>query len=365
MIPLLKRGNTMGRAWKKRSEREGFTLIELLVVIAIIAVLISLLLPAVQSAREAARRAQCVNNLKQLALAAANYEGAAGVFPPGLYWCILTGAYQGYVGTNCGPMVHLTPYLEQNQLFNSINFMEDIYYNVNLTVHGIGTSTLWCPSDATIQEIQTLDGASAFFEVVPAGMSARMAYSSYAGVCGPWFPNTWSIPGSGARATHGSVKGNELGMFGVCSDTKIASVTDGTSNTMLFGEHGHGLIEASQRPSWQWWDSGNLGDTLITTMFPLNPQRTVSNGSGMWSGGSIFVSSASSLHPGGANFAFVDGSVRFIKETVATWQYNATGAPVNVTNTDGIYAIVPGTTVPPYAALSSRNGGEVISADAY
>src|SRR5262245_45987061 len=175
--------------------RGGFTLIELLVVIAIIAVLISLLLPAVQSAREAARRAQCVNNLKQLALGAANYEQTVGVYPPGLYWCILTGQYQGFVGTNCGPMVHLTPYLEQNQLYNSINFMEAVYYNSNLTVHGIGISTLWCPSDASISEIQTLpdpDG-QLFYEATP-GKSARMAYCSYAGVCGPWWPNTWSIP---------------------------------------------------------------------------------------------------------------------------------------------------------------------------
>src|SRR5262245_43363358 len=94
-------------------KRRGFTLIELRVVIAIIAVLIALLRPAVQAAREAARRAQCVNNLKQLALAASNYEGAYSAYPPGLYWCILTGKLQGFVGSNCGPMVHLAPFLEQ------------------------------------------------------------------------------------------------------------------------------------------------------------------------------------------------------------------------------------------------------------
>jgi prepilin-type N-terminal cleavage/methylation domain-containing protein/prepilin-type processing-associated H-X9-DG protein len=364
---------------------KGFTLIELLVVIAIIAVLISLLLPAVQSAREAARRAQCVNNLKQLALAAANYEGAVGVYPPGLYWCILTGQYAGYVGTNCGPMPHLAPYMEQGQVYNSINFMMDIYYNANLTVHGIGISTLWCPSDASISEVQTLSdnpAGSLFFEAVPSG-SARMAYSSYAGVCGPWFPNTWSIP-PGARATHGAVKANELGIFGVCSNTRIASITDGTSNTMIFGEHGHGLIDPASRPSWQWWDSGNLGDTLITTMFPLNPQRTVKDTSGSGVGGSIFVNSASSLHPGGANFSFVDGSVRFVKDTVQSWPIQPIGQdgnggpiPASVTATiapgastpraywDTIYSLVPGNQFGVYQALSTRNAGEVISADAY
>ncbi|MFO0892714.1 MAG: DUF1559 domain-containing protein [Isosphaeraceae bacterium] len=374
----------MSKPSRRNSTRRsgGFTLIELLVVIAIIAVLISLLLPAVQSAREAARRAQCVNNLKQLALAAANYEGATGVYPPGLYWCILTGPYQGYVGTNCGPLVHLTPYFEQAQLYNAINFMENIYYNSNLTVHAIGSSSLWCPSDGSISEVQTL-ASDIFFEPVVAPQAARMAYSSYAGVNGPWYPNTWSIPGlgSGARATHGAAKGNMLGMFGVCSNVKISSVTDGTSNTMIFGEHGHGLIAADQRPSWQWWDSGNLGDTNITTMFPLNPQRTVQNASGSGVGGSIFVNSASSLHPGGANFAFVDGSVRFLKDTVQSWPIQPIGKdgndapiPSSVTYTlqgaqnpywDTIYALAPGAQFGVYQALSTRAGGEVLSADQY
>lgn len=360
--------------------RSAFTLIELLVVIAIIAVLISLLLPAVQSAREAARRAQCVNNLKQLALAAANYEGAIGCYPPGLYWCLLTGDYAGYLGTNCGPLVHLTPYIEQTALYNATNFNVNIYYNPNLTVHGIGSSALWCPSDGSISEVQSL-ASDSFFETVPANMSARMAYSSYAGMVGPWYVNTWSIPGvgSGARASHSQIKSNQRGMFNVCSNTRIASVTDGTSNTMIFGEHGHGLIAPDQQSSWQWWDSGNLGDTLITSMFPLNPQRTVQNGDS-GTGGSIFVASASSMHPGGANFAFVDGSVRFIKDTIQNYQILPTGTdnggqplPASVVATlvgtsstwDQIYALKPGVQFGVYQALSTRNGGEVISADAY
>jgi prepilin-type N-terminal cleavage/methylation domain-containing protein/prepilin-type processing-associated H-X9-DG protein len=375
------------RPWSRRGIR-AFTLIELLVVIAIIAVLISLLLPAVQSAREAARRAQCVNNLKQLALAAANYEGSAGVYPPGLYWCILTGQLAGYVGTNCGPMPHLAPYLEQGQVYNSINFQQAIYYNVNLTIHAIGLSTLWCPSDGTISEVQSLSdpdssGNPRGYEVSPAGVF-RMAYSSYAGVCGPWFPNTWSIAGVGSRATHGQIKANELGIFGVCSNTRISSITDGTSNTMIFGEHGHGLIAAASQPLWQWWDSGNLGDTLITTMFPLNPQRTVKDGSGNGVGGSVFVNSASSLHPGGANFAFVDGSVRFVKDSTQSWQITPLGTdgnggpiPAAVTATvatgsaspnpfwDTVYSVKPGFQFGVYQALSTRNAGEIISADSF
>jgi type II secretory pathway pseudopilin PulG len=251
------------------------------VVIAIIAVLIALLLPAVQSAREAARRAQCVNNLKQLALAAANYEGAYSVYPPGLYWCALTGPLQGYFGSNCGPMVHLAPFLEQGSLYNAINFLEAIYYNANLTAHGIGMSTLWCPSDATVSTIQVLPDnppGSLFYEVVPGG-SARMAYSSYGGMVGPWLVNTWSIPGvgSGARASQSQIKADQLGMFNVCSDVRLASVTDGTSNTMLFAEHAHGMLQSADQPYWNWWNSGDFGGTLFTTMWPINPQRQITN----------------------------------------------------------------------------------------
>ncbi len=360
----------------------GFTLIELLVVIAIIAVLISLLLPAVQSAREAARRAQCVNNLKQMSLAAANYEGATGIYPPGLYWTLLTGALAGYVGTNCGPLVHLTPYMEQGQVYNSVNFMVNVYDLENLTMHAIGINSLWCPSDATISEVRVL-AADTFNAPVVAPQSARMAYSSYAGITGPWFVNTWSIPGvgSGARATHGQIKGNQFGMFNVCSDVRLSSITDGTSNTMLFGEHGHALLSSEDQSSWHWWDSGNLGDTLITSMWPLNPHRKVANNDAGLNA-KTFIVSASSLHPGGANFGFVDGSVRFIKDTVQSWPLEPLRAdpcdgsltPSSVTVTtvgtgsctwDKIYSITPGNQFGIYQALSTRNQGEILSADAY
>ena len=115
---------------------------------------------------------------------------------------------------------------------------------------------------------------------------------------------------------------------------KLASITDGLSNTIVYGEHAHGLF--SQKPSmgiadfycWNWWTSGNYGDTLFTTLYPINPQNKIGvgymdNGSGNGTiglGGDDFVLSASSFHPGGANFAFMDGSVHFIKDSVGTWQ---------------------------------------------
>ncbi|MBI1323733.1 DUF1559 domain-containing protein [bacterium] len=359
----------------RQTRRSGFTLIELLVVIAIIAVLISLLLPAVQSAREAARRAQCVNNLKQLALAAANYESANGAYPPGLYWSVLTGAYAGSVGTNCGPLVLLTPQMEQMQVFNTINFLQNVFYAVNVTCHGIQINSLNCPSDDN--QVRTLP-VDYFFETLPTG--PRMAYSSYAGMVGPWVVNTWSIPGlgSGQRASHGQAKANQLGMFNVCSDVRIAQVTDGTSNTILFGEHTAVPLAASAKQDWHWWTSGNHGDTQISSMFPPNPQRRITGGAGA----KAFIFSASSMHPGGANFAFVDGSVKFIKDTINTaqpfepltavnpisdtvagWvQVISTGAS---TTWDQTFAPKPGIQMGVYQALTTRNGGEVISADAY
>ena len=329
------------------------------------------------------RRAQCVNNLKQLALAAANYESATNVYPPGLYWCLLTGQYAGFLGTNCGPMVHLTPYMEQGQVYNAVNFLEDIYYNSNLTAHAIGMSTLWCPSDGTISEVQTL-GNDSFFETVVAPQSARMAYSSYGGMVGPWLVNTWSIPGvgTGARSTHGAIKSNQFGMFNVCSDVRLSSVTDGTSNTMVFAEHAHGLLTQADQPSWQWWDSGNLGDTLVTTMWPLNPHRKLQDQATGELGGKIFIVSASSFHPGGANFAFVDGSVRFLKDSIQSWplfpigqdlggnalpvsvQASFTGGRTNPT-WDQVYNVTPGNQFGVYQALSTRNQGEITSSDSY
>jgi prepilin-type N-terminal cleavage/methylation domain-containing protein/prepilin-type processing-associated H-X9-DG protein len=372
------------RTCRYRRAASGFTLIELLVVIAILGTLVSLLVPAVQSAREVARRAQCTNNLKQLALAASNYAAVVGCYPPGVYWCLLTGHLAGTLGTNCGPMVHLTPYFEQGQVYNAINFEQAIYYNANLTVHGIGIGSLWCPSDTTVQGVETLHdtGGTLLYEPTPGGR-VRMAYSSYAGVCGPWWPNTWSVPGMGmgARKTHAQIKANELGMFGVCSDVLPASVLDGTSHTLLFAEHGHGLIHADVRPSWQWWVSGNLGDTLVTTMFPVNPQRTLGGGKAGYPSG-IFLVSASSLHPGGANFAFVDCSVRFIRDSIQCWQVfplgkdlnsppNPIPAAVTVKNAgkspfwDQVYALAPKAHFGVYQALSTRNGHELVSADDY
>ncbi len=137
--------------------------------IAIIAVLISLLLPAVQSAREAARRAQCTNNLKQLALAAHNYLSSVNCFPMGLL-----DQRSGDVGglwTSYGPMLPLTQYTEQLPLFNAMNFNLNVYDRENSTISATGLKTLWCPSDPGVDDGYTYPNG---YDLI--GASGGLAY---------------------------------------------------------------------------------------------------------------------------------------------------------------------------------------------
>jgi prepilin-type N-terminal cleavage/methylation domain-containing protein/prepilin-type processing-associated H-X9-DG protein len=336
----------------------GFTLIELLVVIAIIAVLIALLLPAVQAAREAARRIQCVNNLKQLALAAGNYEGANGCFPMGLKQ--MTGAPGCWtVDTSC--FVGMLPFMEGTPIYGAVNFSIPQDSPQNTTIATVGIKGLWCPSDPIVSTSvnMTINGCTSTPNV-------NQQFTSYHGVTGTWYTYAWpspQVPGydfAGARS-------RANGIIGYYSSTTMASIIDGTSNTILFGETAHGMLDADNAPLWHFWNQGFLGYTLINTFYPLNPQRQCQDFPGLLGADTVFVASASSFHPGGANFSFADGSVRYIKDTVESWARNpADCTPVGVfLATAWTYDMTPGTQMGVYQKLSTRNGGEILSSDQY
>ena len=144
----------------------------------------------------------------------------------------------------------------------------------------------------------------------------------------------------------------------------ISSITDGTSNTIMFSERANGKFTATDINCYCWWGDSVSTDTIFTTLYPLNPFNKVPVVSGECS--SSWDSAASSFHPGGANFAFADGSVRFRKDSISTWRFNpATGFPVGVTDTNGFLILSPGTQYGVYQSLSSRGGGEVISSDSH
>jgi prepilin-type N-terminal cleavage/methylation domain-containing protein/prepilin-type processing-associated H-X9-DG protein len=348
----------------RKATRRGFTLIELLVVIAIIAALIALLLPAVQAAREAARRAQCINNLRQLAVAAHNYDDVHGTFPIG---CprMFEPSSLGKVPTNpptSGPVyvwdqsvfVSMLAQLEQQPLFDAMNFSRWICRPVNYTVFATGIRTLWCPSDPTIGELHTVSG------FMWEGPPLTVSHSSYAGCTGMYFPEILFH-----YDNQGPLKKQVNGAFNYDLAYPMAAFTDGTSQTLLFGERAHGLLSPDDQAWWHWWADAAVGDTLFWTLYPLNPHRRIPNISGEDS--MAYVSSASSFHAGGANFAFADGSVRFVKDTVETWPFEQnTGYPKGVSITSGgIYVLAPGTRPGVYQALSTRSGGEVVNAESY
>jgi prepilin-type processing-associated H-X9-DG protein len=341
------------------SSRLGFTLIEALTVISVTGLLIALLLPAAQSAREAARRSQCANNLRQLALAAHRYHDLVGCLPMGTPLFKFPGL--GYTESH-SIWVALLGQLEQQPLQNSINFDIPIFRYSNITVHAMAFDTLWCPSDPFITRRVTLDEP---MQDIPANRDV-VSYSSYGGCAGTWYyhPMGYTEARMG-RVSLLSAASN--GAFNLQSSVRFASFTDGLSSTLLLGERDQSILSEQESRVWHWWYSGYFYGNLFDTTYPINPLRRLQTNRATVAYPNAYTAAASSEHPGGANFAFADGSVRFLKDTIDTWPFDpASGRPVGVIGSyDVPYKLLGGTRPGVYQALSTRNGGEALSADSH
>ena len=364
--------------------RRGFTLIELLVVIAIIAVLIGLLLPAVQAAREAARRSQCVNNLKQIGLAMHNYHSVYNVFPLGVSQYAPVTSYNWDSWSSHALMLNQ---LEQTSLYNACNFSlgnnmpNSVGFYANSTVTNTRIAMFLCPSDGNVGSLQVLRPADGRMDTLD------LSYVASAGTT-TMSPNN-TAPGN-AWSTGGST-----GLFWWYCCYGLNSVPDGSSNTVAFSEAlvtnggsnsstasisntypGNSITnvagaggaaqqyDANQNPAaivtglnacttaWQskaginnlrgvFWEVGSLGMTMFNTIVTPNSKQYLWGACRYTSGGypnDATFANTSSNHPGGVNVLMGDGSVKFIKNTInqGTWW-----------------------------ALGTRNGGEIIDASTF
>ena len=345
----------------------GFTLIELLVSISIISLLIALLLPAVQSVSESARRAQCSNNLKQFGLALQNYHDTIGSLPPGRIKSY-DPRYAGLKPPCTSSIVDKSievfalGFMEQTTLYNAINQDLTILGGENSTVHSIAVSVFACPSDPSSGWPHNLNPGTLTRYGVPA--PAAMVFTSYAGMIGSLPVLAQPLPSSNCVVS-GALLSQCNGVFNDLSPIRLASVTDGLSNTIFMAEKATTILQElnALNPQYAaqhgWYITGNWGDTLITTLYPPNACDEVAAASL-----TAWTNSASSMHPGGLNVLMGDGSVRFIKDSIQTWPFNTTsGNPAGASqNGQGAWINLPPSGV--WQALSTRNGGEVVGSDA-
>jgi prepilin-type N-terminal cleavage/methylation domain-containing protein/prepilin-type processing-associated H-X9-DG protein len=350
--------------------RRGFTLIELLVVIAIIAVLIALLLPAVQAAREAARRSQCVNNLKQLGLAIANYESANSAYPAANFYTHAGSSQFGF-----SPFVAMGQFLELGNLYNAANFSISPYSPSNVTIGITSVSTLLCPSDpATGTAIPFSVAGADYFgygKTIPTQFSSsNQGATSYMGNSGPWNANGFN-QAANPFTTDPGLSAHELGVIVDQGFITIASITDGTSNTMLFSENGRGFLSATSQTYYYYWNDGDPGTSTFEARFTPNMNKKFSTKATSYWG----LNNPKSFHPGGVNVAFCDGSVHFIKDTINSWtmlspDYNglpfgATGEGNSGTGADYGPTLGPTASLGVWQKLATRNGGEIVSSDQF
>ncbi len=292
---------------RDNEDRRGFTLVELLVVIAIIGILIALLLPAVQAAREAARRAQCSNNLKQIGLALHNYHDTYKTFPSGWFWTGATGE-ETYSWATL-----ILPYLEQDAIHEQMKVNRAFFCHNLQTLTSAELANLkaaaetpldvfMCPSDDGYQ------GAG----LVHNGRDFRNGNNVTALGWGEWDPAVSNYPGVAGHRRNDSAAQNS-GVFYGNSSVKIAKIRDGTSNTFCVGER-----DTYDCRSATWVGVSNPGG---------NGQRGINQATGHseapinapappWNGNALCGDGFSSYHPGGAQFLLCDGSTRMVSETI-------------------------------------------------
>jgi prepilin-type N-terminal cleavage/methylation domain-containing protein len=288
-----------------RPRRMAFTLVELLVVIAIIGVLVALLLPAVQAAREAARRAQCTNNLRQLALAAHNFHDNFGRFPPGYLGPVPHAKFQSTGGSQAeyiGTLVYLLPYLEQQPLFGQIQTNLDLktvtkpwwQTSATLTAAQNSVRTFLCP---TIDRSRFRDGFIHLVNVYPENGS-NFYERHFVGLLAPG-PTLGRTDYLGVAGRYGNLPlPTALRLEGVFSNRtkcRLTEITDGTSNTLLFGELTGGK-ESTFLRAYTWIGSGSM--PTANGLDPVNRMAFFSD------------------HPSIVHFSFADGSVRKVSKAI-------------------------------------------------
>ncbi len=323
-----------------RNKRDGFTLVELLVVIAIIGILVALLLPAVQAAREAARRTQCTNNLKQLGLAAMNYESTYGAFPAArrgcdgyVVWCADVQATGNVPGVNlktqgASVFVQLLPFMEQQALFDMFDIKnKTVWDNGDWSgfvtdpqlIAAVGTSLpeLICPSDGDLKRYADLA-----YQATGKFPAATGSYAGVAGDVGPPGGNDVLFPyRADPSGQPFELKYNNTGVFFYVHRIKIRQITDGTSNTMFFGEtiEGHARLATDGTGDLlanNIWSNGNrCNSSMRTTVNPLNTIPEL--GESIQNTGTRTNCGFNSRHSGGANFAMGDGSVTFLSDDIS------------------------------------------------
>ena len=305
-------------------KKSGFTLIELLVVIAIIAILIALLLPAVQQAREAARRTQCKNNMKQIGLAMHNYHDVYNTFPPGYVTKTPCNTAAQWSACNVGEVglyswgAFILPYIEQANLYSLMN-VGNVWLDQNLANPTIRAAMIQplggflCPSDPGPALSDYASASNRYnFNVTDGSNSYQIARSNYMMMANAWDSTTPPV--------YAVQYGPALGVGYANSKVKIRDITDGTSNTILVGERaykyksnftvgGGNVIGFSASNNVQDSSYGRKGNGLAAIGLTYNGINAVV-------GGEHDVRGFSSNHVGGAHFVFCDGSVHFLSENI-------------------------------------------------